>query len=119
MRLPWPSNFPFDRTAGSLALAAAGQCARSLTKTMRIAVAISLNLAGMLLYAFGLIGLLTPSQGMPSLIVVFVFAGFPVGFLGISLFMSRLLLPRLITSVEIASIAGFTGWLLWLQVLTS
>jgi len=91
----------------------------SLTKTMRFVGAISLNLVGMLFYAFGLIGPLTPSDGMPSLIVVLVFAGFPVCFLGISLFMSRLLLARLITSVEIAGIAGFTGWLLWLQARTS
>jgi hypothetical protein len=91
----------------------------SLTETMRTVVAISLNLVGVLLYAVGLIGPLTPSEGMPNLVDVIVFAVCPVGLLVISLFISRWLAARLIASLEIAGIAGFTGWLLWLQSRTS
>jgi hypothetical protein len=90
-----------------------------LTETMRTVVAISLNLVGVLLYAVGLIGPLTPSEGMPNLVDVIVFAVCPVGLLVISLFISRWLAARLIASLEIAGIAGFTGWLLWLQSRTS
>ncbi|PYU94098.1 MAG: hypothetical protein DMG25_07575 [Acidobacteria bacterium] len=86
---------------------------------MRTAVAMSLNLVGVLIYAFGLVGPLTPSEGMPNLVEVFIFACCPVALLVISFFMSRMLAARLIASVEIACIAGFTGWLLWLQLRTS
>ena len=86
---------------------------------MRTAAALSVNLVGMLIYAVGLISPLTPSVGMPSLIEVIAFAGCPVGLLLISAFMSRMLAVRLIASFEIAGIAAFTGWLLWLESQTS
>jgi len=86
---------------------------------MRTAAALSVNLVGMLIYAIGLIGPLTPSVGMPSLVEVIAFVGGPVGLLLISVFMSRMLAARLIASCEIAGIAAFTGWLLWLQLRAS
>ena len=82
-------------------------------------VASFLNVAGVLLYGLGLVSPLTPSEGMPNVLELFVFMACPVAFLSVSLFLSRTRVARAITVVEITGIVGFTAWLLWLQAPTS
>jgi hypothetical protein len=88
-----------------------------VTTTSRVAS--FLNVAGVLLYGLGLVSPLTPSEGMPNVPELFVFAACPIAFLFVSLFLSRTRAARAVTVVEITGIVGLTTWLLWLQARTS
>ena len=68
----------------------------------------------LLVYVVGLIGPLTPSESRPRFLELIVFVGCPIGLLLVSFVIARRLVPRLVASVGIVDITGFTGWLLWL-----
>jgi hypothetical protein len=82
---------------------------------MRALWATILNILALLVYGLGLISPLTPSEGMPNLGVILIFAILPIVLLGNSLALARSWLARMLVSIEVLAVIGFTSWLLWLQ----
>jgi hypothetical protein len=76
------------------------------------------NLLALPLFVVGLTSPLTPSEGVPSLVELSIFAGLPFAVVLVTSFVVRNRALRTLLLLEAVSIAGFTAWLLKLQVCT-
>jgi hypothetical protein len=86
---------------------------------MRALWAVILNMIAVILYGVGLLSPLTPSEGIPNMGEIFVFAIIPVVFLGVSGFLARSWGARAIVIIELSGVVAFSGWLLEVQWRTS
>jgi hypothetical protein len=78
-----------------------------------------LDILAVLVYGVGLISPLTPSEGVPSFGDVLIFVILPIVLLGSSLALTRGWLARILVTIQMVAVIGFTSWLLWLQGNTS
>jgi hypothetical protein len=78
-----------------------------------------LDILAVLVYGVGLISPLTPSEGVPSFGDVLIFVILPIVLLGSSLTLTRGWLARILVTIQMVAVIGFTSWLLWLQGNTS
>ena len=66
------------------------------------------NLIALIVFCVGLIAPLTPSEGMPSYHVIFVFAGLPILVFGIVFFLTSKPLLRVFVLVEIGAVLALS-----------
>jgi len=75
--------------------------------------ALALNFFAVLLYAFGLIGPLLPSDWPPSMFVVLIFVGTPSALIFVASRLCRSHAPRMVCYTEIAFLICLYAYIYW------
>jgi len=88
----------------------------SLTPFWRSFLIMAANFIALLIYAVGLIAPLTPSEGLPSLIEIFVFVGGPVAILGWCIYTCASRVTALFFGLQLAVVLVFSATLLYGQL---
>ena len=88
----------------------------TLTPFLRRLIIAAANLIALLVYVVGLISPLTPSDGFPSLIEIFVFVGTPVAILGWCIYTCGSRVTAIFLGLQLVSILAFSATLLYWQL---
>ncbi|NOT11953.1 MAG: hypothetical protein HOP23_09000 [Methylococcaceae bacterium] len=88
----------------------------ALTPIWRSLLLAAANLMALLIYAFGLVAPLTPSEGSPSLVAILMFVGIPVAILAWCVRACDSRIAALFFGLQLVAVLGFAASLLFLQV---
>jgi hypothetical protein len=83
------------------------------SRWVRPAVAFAVDVFAVLLHAFGLIGPLLPSHGLPSLSVVLIFVGGPSALIFVASRLCRSRAIRMVCYIQIASVICLYAYVYW------